>query len=384
MSWRSSFGATVLLALVAIQSSESVDRPPIPNDNPDASERQGSPIEDALLPRNNNQEDDLVKRVISGHEDASKCRHGEEVAMTGPVGEPQFRELIFNAIMNRREKQNSRVEMEIQSELGAMSESTREHFKLFAELDRRECGSAPGSLCFIFGTLNLVIGKLRRLAGSPKAAEADQLEVEKGFVSACKEVAGHDRLAAIRAKYEEVSPLSTQPYFPHIRFYDYCRRLFDFDSLSAEIDCALESAEHIKRFGQELDKILVHGRHRADPEARWSETAANGERESSVAEAAVRFIVWYTEEKCLVERGLRRLRDECLSVLDHEGNLIWMHQHMYDLMGLERGGHQTRRTERSFRYLEACKQLGELEDYEEISKEAGVRVASKAAKKRKP
>jgi hypothetical protein len=241
MSLRLSLGGvTALLALVAIHSSESVD----PEASPGASDgrSKSKPEEDpmrALVPAWMRSDYDHAKVVISWRKNGWECSNGLEsfaLSRHKEKNNESFREQIYSALMSRRNFCFSRLEWKIQHKLDAMSESTREHFELFAVLDQRECTSEPGSLCFVFGTQNLVIGKLRRLAGSPEDAAA-----AKGFVSACKEVAGHERLATIRAKYEAATPLSTRPYFPHIRFYDYCRRLLDFDLLSAKIEGALKS-----------------------------------------------------------------------------------------------------------------------------------------------
>jgi hypothetical protein len=233
------------------------------------------------------------------------------------------------------------------------SESDREHFELFAELDQRECTSERGSLCFVFGTQNLVIGKLRRLAGSPEDAAA-----AKRFVSACKEVAGHDRLATIRAKHESVTPSSTKPCFSHLRFYDYCRRLLDLDLSAQELDGALKEAESLKIFGKKFDKMRPKS------------------SEQSVTEAAVQCAKMNLDSvrqdyRKLLENRLAGLREDCLVLFSANNNLIWMHEHMHDLWGLEGSSRQLPETERNLRYLEECRQLGKLEN-KEIMKAAGM------------
>jgi hypothetical protein len=134
-----------------------------------------------------------------------------------------------------------------------------------------------------------------------------------------------------------------------------------------------------------LDKILVHGRHRADPEARWSETAANGERKRSVAEAAVRFAERVTSDLEISKiEILNYLKQFCRAKLRRAGNFVWMHQHMDVLMGLERGAQRTHHTDkRNLKYLEACKRLGELEN-EEIIEAAGVGEEATATEKWQP
>jgi hypothetical protein len=356
----------VLLALVGLHSSEPLDiyySPPTPNGKSAASERQVSPIEDALLPWKNLYEYKLVKEIISFQEDASKCRPNLELVMTEPFGDPQFKELMFNAIMKRREFCFSRLEREVQSELDAMSESTREHFKLFAELDQRECSSAPGSLCFIFGTQNLVFGKLRRLIGSPKEAE---LEVARGFVSACKEVAGHARLATIRAKYEQATPSSTKPYYRHVRFYDFCHQLvgcLSFGNNCPHSNVPLE-AEII---GRELGKTMS------------SEAATSGhEQEQSFFEAIVGYAksqskrVSLSKKRKWLTKRFNDLREECLPVLSSYENFIWLHQ--LDPQAFNVARYYIEKYSRS---LEVCEQLGKIENEQIIKAVIGPQKQNK-------
>jgi hypothetical protein len=345
----------VLLALVGLHSSEKVDRPP----NPDASTDASKPLVDplayyVLLPPQSYKHYKHIKHFISAHKDTSSCRMGGEDAMGVPIIDPQLDELTFNAIMNRRELCFSRLEEEMQSELDAMSESTREHFKLFAELDQRECSSAPGSLCFIFGNLNLVIGKLRRLIGSPKEAE---LEVAKGFVSACKEMAGHAPLAIIRAKYEQATPSSAEPYYPHVRFYDFCRQLSN--CLLDLKNCPYFNTPSYKV--EAIVKILDEGKTMS------SEAAKSGhEQEQLFFEAVVGYAKSRSEHVSLfnkrkwLTKELNDLREKCLPVLSSNENFTWLHQ--LDPQGVISSGWPRRQIEEYLRCLGACKQLGKIED----------------------
>jgi hypothetical protein len=353
----------VLLALVGLHSSEKVYRPPNSDAGPDASERQ-HPYRDAL-PYGMLYRYDLVEEIISWQEGESSCSNGfEELAFSQfkKVWQ-EFPEQILNALKSRREFCLPRLEKEMQSELDAMSESTREHFKLFAELDQRECSSAPGSFCFIFGTQNLVISKLLRLSGSHLPKDA---KLARGFVSACKEMAGHAPLATIRAKYEQATPLSTEPYYSHVRFYDFCRKLVDLDLSAREIDDVLNLLVEVRVLGMILDKVLVSDQSREDPEPMWSKMA-DSDRKRSVAEAVYQFALKNSEYPNFGNE-LRTLKFRCRESIIRTAHFGYMQRNMSDLLDLKRGGKHN--IERNLRYLEACVQVLKLEG-KDINEVAG-------------
>jgi hypothetical protein len=283
---------------------------------------------------------------------------------------------IWEAISTWRDTCYSRLEGAIQSELEAMKESTREQFKLFAEQDQAECRSEGSSKCLSFFRSNSMINKLRRVIGSPKDTDVDELRAAERFVSACKEMAASDSIK--RTNYEESTPLSTEPYFPHIRFYDYCERLLDVESLAQDLNEYFRWQGNFKYFGEKLDQIEERSRSKAKP----GKTAENvRERKRSVTEAAAQVVEWNlnrilsaywdrmrkTEMESLKpESQLTALREECLGVLDQVDNLNWLHQHMYSLMDIERSDQQMLEIERYLRYSEACKQLGGVKDEEII------------------
>jgi hypothetical protein len=356
---------TVLLALVGLHSSEKVDRPPNSDASPDASELQVAPHRDAL-PYGMIYRYDWAKEIISWQEGEWNCSNGFEVLAFREYKTNywyEFREQILSGLKSRRDFCFSRLEMEIQSELGAMSESIREHFKLFAELDQRECSSAPGSLCLIFGTQNMVISKLLRLSGSHSPKDA---KLARGFVSACKEMAGHAPLATIRAKYEEVTPSSTKPYYSHIRFYDFCRKLVDLDLSAREIDDVLNLLVEVRGLGEILDKVLVSDQSREDPEPMWSKMA-DSDRKRSVAKAAYQFALKNSEYP-IFGNELRTLKFRCRESIMRTAHFGYMQRNMSDLLDLKRGGKHN--IERNLRYLEACVQVLKLEG-KDINEVAG-------------
>jgi hypothetical protein len=291
----------------------------------------------------------------------------------------------------------SRLEGTIQSELEAMKEPTREQFELFTEQDQAECRSEGSSKCLWFSSPDSMINKLRRVIGSPKDTDVDELRAAERFVSACKEMAASDLIK--RTNYERLTPLWKEPYFPHTRFYDYCRRLLNFESLARKFIDDFRRRDDFEYFGKKLEQIQTR---------RWSKTAESGrEGERSVTEAAARAVeqfsktgipsvLDYADDRELrrrLEGGLRSLRSACSWVLDHVDNLNWMHQHMYKLMGLEgsdqqmldrvdnlnwmhrymyslmvlKGSDQQMlEIKRYLRYSEACKQLEKVKDEEII------------------
>jgi hypothetical protein len=247
MAWRSSFGVTVLLALVVLclsmlielASSDPVqlDKDRVQLDFTPTDEKVRSMLE-RMLGLKIKVRDELWTGVKSDifdnmfdlwQADETKCSHiffiwAEEWsrrlnAIDGGA--------LIGVISKWKKTCYSRLEGTIQSELETMKESTREQFQLFAEQDQAECRSEGNFKCLLFSSPDLMINKLRRVIGSPKDTDVDELRAAERFVSACKEMAASDAIK--RTNYEESTPRSTEPYFPHIRFYDYCERLLDVE-----------------------------------------------------------------------------------------------------------------------------------------------------------
>jgi hypothetical protein len=164
------------------------------------------------------------------------------------------RGVYYRPIAPRVSTDYSNQEPRLQFELDAMSDSSRKHFELSVEQDQHECTSDGRSLCTAFNIQEGMNGKLRRLIGWPKNAQADQLEVAKGFVSACEEMTASDSIKAMGTICMASTLCSMKPYFPHIRFYDFCRRLLDLNPSKEKIEDSLARAKMFKYFGRKLDK----------------------------------------------------------------------------------------------------------------------------------
>jgi hypothetical protein len=404
MAWRPSFGATVLSALVALHSStlidlassEQPDKDPWKYQNALAIAMQArSMLEEMIGSGHIEVEEKMVREMQPSawdkmlglwQEDETSC--GDDLfellaKWRARLDDETFKGYVWMANKKWENTCYARLEERIQRELDEMSESTREHLKLFADQEHRECIDKGKSECSGFLISNSVVGALRRLIGWPEGApSADQLEAAKRFVSACKEMTASGSIMTMRTKYRARAPWSPQPYFPHIRFYDYCRRLLDLEWSAQEIDDRLGWAACVKRLGAKLDEIRAHRLSRADPEAMSSSPASESEQKRLVAEAAVRSNKWplfnFVRENFIEsqEDRLDDLKKKCSRLLGQVDNLIWMHQHMYEPMGLERDGLQAPDTERNLRYLEACKQLGELENEEIIEMTKNSRKSS--------
>jgi hypothetical protein len=387
MAWRSSFGATVLLALVAlhasalIASSEQVQlNENRDSDIPSRTEQVRSMLEEMLgsgrfTISTPNEHYSWREMINLWQKDETRCADGffSLLERWAIKADKTIKNDLLDAIETWKETCYSRLEDKIQFELNTMNKLTREHFELFAKQDQHECKSEGRSECLSFGCSNLVIGKLRRLIGSPEGApSADQLEAAERSVSACKEIAASDSIKTTRTQYQKLTPSSTEPHFPHIRFYDYCKQLLN---LAQVIDSRLGSAPLLERFGEELDKIRGRTLSKAESYRMSSETAeSESEQKRSVAEAAVRFAEWAhprplrdEDEKLLtLQNELNRLKNTCSYWLHALENMIWMHKNMYDLLGRERWGRQKPETERKLNFLDACKQLVELKNDEII------------------
>jgi hypothetical protein len=378
MAWRSSFGAIVLLALVALHPSTAVPlRSMLKMMLGSAGMMTGEKTLKTMEPSFSSEMYKLFREgdtrcsgkffeLVKDWRDLvieSSCQVRKSLASG-----------ISDAIERWRETCYTHLEKKIQSELDATSKSTREHFELFVEQDRRECTpeGQPYSECQLCDKSIYVVGKLRRLIGSAKDSDVAELRAAERFVSACKELAASDSIK--RTNYEEWTPLSTEPYFAHIRFYDFCRRLLDLDLSVQNIDNREDRTAFARRFSEKLDKIQAQSPSSVNPEGLLSETAKSGrERERSVAEAVLRVaglnpnrILQDDDMKYTLKGTLNRLRLECSRVLDQVDNLAWMHQHMYDLLGRKREDKGAPYAEQNLRYSDACKQLGELKDEEII------------------
>jgi hypothetical protein len=372
MAWQS-FGATVLLALVALielASSEPV------HENRERLEHLAQQV-NAMLEEILGSGQFAIS-TANGHEswtamidlwqkDETKCGHGffSELRRWALWADKTTKSDLSNAIIETWEETcYTRLEEKIQSELNTMNKSTREHFELFAMQDQHECKSRTG--CLSFHTSNLAIGGLRRLIGWPEGApSADQLEAAERSVSACKEMTASDSIKTTRTQYLKWTPSSPEPHFPHIRFYDYCKELL-------EIDSRLELDPGVRRFGEELDKIRACGLSKVESDKMSSES----EQKRLVAKAAVRFAKGYKQlyfhkgDAAVLGRDhnvqWNDLKISCSIMLDRAANIVWMHQHIYQLLRREGLDQRTPETERNLRYLKACRQLGELENKEII------------------
>jgi hypothetical protein len=371
MSWRSSFGATVLLTLVALHSSATPLRSML-------EEMLGS-VEVVAGTKTL----ETMERYFSSEmrsvwsDDRTKCSEKFFQMMRTwryLVKHNSHVGIVDKALERWRDTCYSRLEGEIRSELQTMSESAREQFKLFVKQDERDLESKDESLAISFHSENSAIAKLHRLIGSPDgAASTDQLNAAKTFVGACNELTASRSI--MRANYARKTPASQRPYFPHIRFYDDCRLLLDFFLGERDIDYLLKRARWVETFGDKLDKILVKGWRSADPEAKWSETAkSDGKRERLVAEAA-----YLLAKSCIgtIDYWLKFTKDRCSEAFA-DVNTIWLHLRLH-LLRRKLSNQQILVIKRYSRYLEACKQLGKLEN-EQIIKKATDKQGYKLSK----
>jgi hypothetical protein len=381
MAWRSSFGATVLLALVALHSSTLIELASSEQFNENRERLEQTDISPAAEPvrltlekllgsdqiyakDNKDIADLLLLKALRDMWQKDETNCSDDFISTLDLWYWRFDMLLeseqLSAIRNWKDTCYSRLEEKIQSELKAMSESTREQFELFVKQD--DYRSKDKFFVVPLPSANSAIGKLRRLIGSPDGAVSESQErLADRFVNACKEMVA--KRSIMRANYARETPASRQLYFPHIRFYDDCSRLLDFFTDGRLIDGSLWPSVEIKIFGEKLDKILV-GWSKADPETKWSETAeSDGERERAVAKAAHQFAKAYN--RGTIEDWLQLLKGHCSVALADVDDTIWLFLH---LLGYKISNKQIRILQRYSRYLEACKQLRKLENDQIIKK----------------
>jgi hypothetical protein len=283
-------------------------------------------------------------------------------------------EYIADAIGKRRFLCLSKLDTDIEKELGSSSESTRKQYEDFHLLRiDRETLRCPDS----------AFGFLLRHIGVPVKSNVNANAVQRMFVerivSACNEIAARTSLKTTRTNYARLYEYELVK-FPHITFYDFCRALVDFD-LEPERDSAL-NGEGIKYFLKKLDEIQARdlsGSSVSEPMS--AETAeSGGEERRLVAEAAIRYAEQrsakltsrngkhYAYEQRLY-MGLHDLYDICRATIRENSNLIWMYHHMYDVLCLRHGHRLEPAVEQKFRSFERCDLVTKIK-FDEIVKEA--------------
>jgi hypothetical protein len=286
------------------------------------------------------------------------------------------------ALKRRQDFCFSHLEQQIEEKCGsALSESTREHFESF----KKHLG-----IYDIFNCPTQAIVKLRLIIESPE--NANQFDIAKGYSRACEDVI--ERCASIkpiRANY--LRSASTTNHWPHVKFYDFCRQLVDFD-FADEIEWAVKySASEIKYFAERQDRNQAHSLRGPNAATMSTETAESDlEQEQSFAEAAVRFAADWAKRHWIqtgtdkdgykytvvtryhfkelpsvtLEHGLDELKRTCSNSLAKAHDFLWMQKH--DLLGPAHGDIHKLTTERNLRFLKACEHLVKLRNEEIIEK----------------
>jgi hypothetical protein len=287
-----------------------------------------------------------------------------------------------------------------QMQLDSLSKSTRKRLESFVKKDN--LGSD------FYASSDMAIAKLRQLVGSTGGADddddqdqdQDQLKVGQDYLRACQELTGRfERLRLVRADYETFAMLPTT-LLPYFRFEDFCRLLIEMDfsyELSKRLFLDVEARELTKRFGLAVDQRLgaLGQDSGTKSSAETSTTGGNESEQHAVASAAMQFAEgWVVMAKLpgrncgagstkrpdsvreQMDGALNYLRKRCASILHWADNLLWLRRH--DLRGLNVGRRQlTPAAERQLRSIEACKQLGAMDNEAVI--ELGI---SKAGRKR--
>jgi hypothetical protein len=296
------------------------------------------------------------------------------------------------ALQRRQDFCFSLLGQQIEEKCGsALSESTRRHFESFKK--HLDIGD-------IFKYPNEAINKLRQIIESPE--NANQFDIAKGYLRACEDVI--ERCASIkpiRANYLRSAFTPSTNHWPHVRFYDFCRQLFDFD-FADQIDMAVkDSASEIKYFAERQDRNQAQSLRGPNAATMSTETAESDlEHEQSLAEAAVRYAADWAKGQWIkarrdedgsmctyalsfpsensvpatVEDGLDNLRRTCSTKLSLVRNFLWMHKH--DLLGPAHGDIHKPTTERKLRFLKACEHLVKLRN-EKIIEKGGQRKLDK-------
>jgi hypothetical protein len=244
----------------------------------------------------------------------------------------------------------SHLDQQIRAGLGSLSELTRDYFKWFAGQDRAET--------LDYWMPNMAFGKLRTVVGSLEDTDDGQLEAAKGYLDACKEMIGQlDGIKSIRSNYQWMNIGKLEKYYPHIRFYDFCRLLVDFD-FSKEVDRNF--------WGVDMNDFMKILENLAKMPAETAKSGHEQDERSLAVAAAAQFVKEVSNDHYRWGPGildtppkiLDWLMERCSVFLNSVHNLLWAYEH--DLLGLEHGGNLSPSTEKNLRCLKACKQLEEL------------------------
>jgi hypothetical protein len=138
----------------------------------------------------------------------------------------------------------SKLDKQIGHELGSLSESVRQHLKLFVEGDNSGRDT--------YSNQHLVVVMLTKLISAPPSRDEIQSKGELNFLGACKEMT--DRFAhlkPIRSEREALTRRMTS-HLPHVSFYDFCRHLVD-SGITRDTDSFLRLNPRLKQFFTVLD-----------------------------------------------------------------------------------------------------------------------------------
>jgi hypothetical protein len=137
----------------------------------------------------------------------------------------------------------SRLDKQIEQELGSLGESVRQLSKLFFK------GHDPGE--YFYDPTTAVI-KLSKLIGAPVGPDDIQLKDRLNYLGACEEMTDRfARLEPIRSRREKLTRHMTS-HLPHVSFYDFCRLVVD-SGITRDADSLLQWHRQLKRFFTVLD-----------------------------------------------------------------------------------------------------------------------------------
>jgi hypothetical protein len=364
MHWRSSFGATVLLALVALHWSpliglassettvagdgrEQSNGPSTRLGFPEALSKLNAMLEYNIreFPVQGGANVDMIEMVdlfSSVQPDKDYCSNKTLIEQARyAIRYLTYREpdgYIYKIVTNQLDICVKELEEQFEREFESLNESTREHFESFVKEDHSKHDLFRLSK-------NALVDKLRRLIGSAEGTEVGHPEIGRGFLDACAETT--DRLAGlmrVREDYKSYTIVSKE-YWPHIRFCDFCQALIGLD-LVKQLDWAHKRM--VSRVGAIFRDLGEQGAETTSNEREKSD----GQREGSVVEAAIKLAEAYLNAKLHYERfqfqsALYNLENNCELALMSADDFILMHE-------IKGGGELEPSVEQKLGYIKEC------------------------------
>jgi hypothetical protein len=227
------------------------------------------------------------------------------------------------------------VDKYVEQKMGSLSETVREHLKLFVK------GHDPEQDYYEYRRHAVV--KLRKLISMSMGADEIQLKDGTNYVEACKDMT--DRFTNLRPLREmyDTRTRNMTTHLPHVSFYDFCRYLVE-SRIKRDTDLFLPLDPKVERFFNALGQI------NQEDQKEWVKTAFLAVEKAKLRCETPLEVVQRLKKMCPQARDWIESWIEWLNSLARE--------HGYPLSG------RSKEIERYSRYSQACMLLDRMSDWE--------------------